>query len=57
MLIDSEPTSPDVSRAMKESTTCGWREIVELEGVAPSSPVCRAGSLLLSYSPWVAKRS
>ena len=24
---------------------------MELEGVAPSSPVCRAGTLLLSYSP------
>jgi hypothetical protein len=26
-------------------------EMVELEGVAPSSPTCRAGTLLLSYSP------
>lgn len=34
-----------------------WREIVELEGVAPSSPVCRAGTLLLSYSPGSRGRS
>lgn len=54
MLIDSEPTSPDVSEARKRRRDERRVSlVVEPEGVAPSSLICRNSILLLNYGPKV----
>lgn len=48
-----DPERVELSLLLCESSVLPLDDgpMVELEGVAPSSPACRAGILLLNYSP------
>jgi hypothetical protein len=46
--LDDEPNERISATSRSGLPRCA---LVELEGVAPSSPACRAGVLLLNYNP------